>query len=130
MNDSTSLSLQVLEGHTTTADLGSVLSGRDDDTDDDSVLKDSNLLLELRLDLLDDLAITTEANLVSRFVAVFRARISISFNCMILTQNIQSDKTSLLVTLGRTTSRSDEITKILASLTNEVSVLIPVSIAL
>lgn len=130
MNDSTSLSLQVLEGHTTTADLGSVLSGRDDDTDDDSVFKDSNLLLELSLNLLDDLAITTEANLVSRFVAVFRARISISFNCMILTQNIQSDKTSLLVTLGRTTSRSDEITKVLASLTNEVSVLIPVSIAL
>lgn len=123
MNDSTGLSLQILEGHTTTADLGSVLGGRDDDTDDDSLLKDSDLLLELGLNLLDNLAVTTEADLVSSFVAVLRARISISFDCMILTQNVQSDKASLLVTLGRTTSRSDEITKVLTALTNEVSML-------
>lgn len=65
-------------------DFGSVLSGRDDDIDDDSVFKDSNLFFEFSLNFFDDFVIIMEVNFVSRFVVVFRVRILISFNCMIL----------------------------------------------
>jgi len=60
-NDSRSsgLSLQILQSGTTSTDLGCVLSLGNNNTNNDGLLQDLDLLLQLGLDLVDQLGVTT-----------------------------------------------------------------------
>jgi len=56
---SSGLSLQILQSRTTSTDLGSVLSLGNNNTNNDGLLQDLDLLLQLGLDLVDQFGVTT-----------------------------------------------------------------------
>ena len=68
---SSGLSLQILQSRTTSTDLGSVLSLGNNNTNNDGLLQDLDLLLQLGLDLVDKLGITTETDLVRSSISTF-----------------------------------------------------------
>ena len=68
---SSSLSLEILQSGTTSTDLGGMLSLGNDDTNDDGLLQNLDLLLQLGLDLVDKLGITTETDLVRSSISTF-----------------------------------------------------------
>ena len=66
---STSLALQVLQSGTASTNLAGVLRLRNNNTDNDGVLQDLDLLLELFLQRLDKLAVSTESDLIGGLVS-------------------------------------------------------------
>jgi hypothetical protein len=78
---SSGLSLKILQSRTTSTDLGSMLSLGNNDTNNDGLLQNLDLLFQLGLDLVDKLGITTESDLIGGSISAFPW---------------ESDKTSLL----------------------------------
>lgn len=70
------LSLQVLQGRTSSTDLACVLRLRHNNTDDKRVLQDLDLLLELGLQSLDELAVSSESDLIVGLVSRLGADVS------------------------------------------------------
>jgi hypothetical protein len=68
---STSLSLKILQSGTTSTDLGGMLSLGNDDTNNDSLLQNLDLLLQLGLDLVDKLGITTKSDFIRGSISAF-----------------------------------------------------------
>lgn len=105
----TGLALQVLQGRSASTDFGSMLCLGHGNTDNDGLLQDIDLLLELGLDLVDELRITTKSNLDGSSVSTFSR---------------EGDQTSLLERLGRSTGIDNDLSEVATTLTNEGSVLI------
>jgi hypothetical protein len=68
---SSSLSLKILQSGTTSTDLGGMLSLGNDNTNNDSLLQNFDLLLQLGLDLVDKLGITSESDLIRSSISAF-----------------------------------------------------------
>jgi hypothetical protein len=85
-----------------------VLSLGNDDTDNDGLLEDLDLLLQLGLDLVDKLRVTPESDFIRSGFSTFPW---------------ESDKTGLLERLGWATGVDDNVSQVASSLTDEGSVL-------
>jgi len=73
MDCSSSLALQILKSGSTATNLAGVLSLGHDDSDDNGLLQDLNLLLELFLESLDKLGFSTQSDLIGGLVSRFGA---------------------------------------------------------
>ena len=80
---------------------------RHNNTDDDRVLQHLDLLLELSLKGLDELAVSPQADLIGGLISLLRAVVSFSDprpeSCS------QVDETALLEALGRATDAGDRV---------------------